>query len=193
MKVTATLFLVLVTAVFSQAFAQSHSKYVGQDQRAIKSLSAKDVAELRRGGGWGFAKTAELNGIPGPLHLLEMTGPIALTSDQVAQITAVYDRMRSKAKTLGQRFIELEQTLDRDFRNGTISNVSLPTRLQSIAEVRAKLRGVHLEAHLKVRPLLSAHQVSRYNQLRGYSNPKPCASPPKGHDIALWREHNSCE
>jgi hypothetical protein len=46
--------------------------YAGQDARDIKSLSAEDIAELRRGGGWGFAKSAELNGMPGPAHLLEL-------------------------------------------------------------------------------------------------------------------------
>ncbi len=166
---------------------------MGQEQRTIKSLSANDIAELRRGDGWGFAKIAELNGIPGPLHVLEMKGQIALTTEQVVQITAVYDWMGAKAKALGQRFIELEQTLDRDFRNGSISTEILPTQLKSIAGVRAKLRGVHLGAHLKVRPLLSVHQVARYNRLRGYSTLNPCASPPMGHDITMWRKHNGCE
>lgn len=32
------------------------SKYAGQVTRAIKSLSEDDIAELRRGGGWGLAK-----------------------------------------------------------------------------------------------------------------------------------------
>ncbi len=37
------------------------SKYIGQENRAIKSLSSEDIAELERGGGWGLAKAAELN------------------------------------------------------------------------------------------------------------------------------------
>ena len=46
--------------------------YAGLEARAIKSLSAADVQELRRGGGWGLALPAELNGVPGPAHLLEL-------------------------------------------------------------------------------------------------------------------------
>ena len=55
------------------------SKYGGQKGRAIKSLSADDIAELQRGGGWGLAKAAELNGVPGPAHLLEMKNEVPLT------------------------------------------------------------------------------------------------------------------
>tara|TARA_B100000459_G_C8427508_1_gene135893 strand:- start:202 stop:432 length:231 start_codon:yes stop_codon:yes gene_type:complete len=48
------------------------SKYAGQEQRAIKSLSADDIAELQRGIGWGLATAAELNSVPRPIHLLEL-------------------------------------------------------------------------------------------------------------------------
>src|SRR4051812_39523929 len=64
--------------------------YAGQDARDIKSLSAEDIAELRRGGGWGFAKAAELNGMPGPAHLLELKDQIGLTPDQVAAVQAIF-------------------------------------------------------------------------------------------------------
>lgn len=193
MQSTTALVIVLTMVVSSQAFAQSHSKYVGQEQRTIKSLSPKDIAELQRGGGWGFAKIAELNGIPGPLHLLELKDQIALTAKQVARISAIYKHMQTEARTLGRHFIGLERALDRDFRNGSISEASLTTKLERIATVRAKLRGVHLNAHLEVRPLLSGHQIASYNRLRGYSRSDPCKSPPKGHDINMWRKHNGCQ
>ena len=48
------------------------SPYAGQESRRIKSLSEQDIAELRAGRGWGLAKAAELNGMPGPAHLLEL-------------------------------------------------------------------------------------------------------------------------
>ena len=62
--------------------AETHpSPYVGQDTRPIKSLSADDILELRRGGGWGLAKAAELNGMPGPAHLLELKDEIPLSPE----------------------------------------------------------------------------------------------------------------
>ena len=36
-----------------------HAPHAGQQQRVIKSLSADDIAEIERGGGWGLAKAAE--------------------------------------------------------------------------------------------------------------------------------------
>lgn len=66
---------ILIAAFAAQAAETNHSrasKYAGQQKRLIKSLSPGDIAELRRGGGWGLAKAAELNGLPGPAHLLDM-------------------------------------------------------------------------------------------------------------------------
>lgn len=50
------------------------SPYTGMQDRAIKSLSDADIRELRRGGGWGHALPAEINGMPGPAHLLATHG-----------------------------------------------------------------------------------------------------------------------
>ncbi|MCP4935580.1 MAG: hypothetical protein GY927_15590, partial [bacterium] len=62
------------------------SKYAGQEKRMIKSLSADDIAELQKGAGWGLAKAAELNGVPGPAHLLELKHEIVLTPEQIEKI-----------------------------------------------------------------------------------------------------------
>jgi hypothetical protein len=51
---------------------------------------------------------------------------------------------------------------------------------------------VHLSRHLQTPPLLTPHQIARYNQLRGYTS-DPCASVPEGHDAEMWRKHNGCE
>lgn len=177
----------------SSALAQVQSKYVGEEQRAIKSLSAHDVAELMKGAGWGFAKAAELNGIPGPAHVLELKNKIQLSRDQVKRITAIHSSMRARAIKLGKRFVHLEQTLDNHFRTHSISQPTLGKLLKQIATVRAELRRTHLMAHLHVRPILSSQQVSDYNRLRGYTNSDPCASPPKGHDVEMWRKHNGCK
>lgn len=154
------------------ALAQSgnghHSHYAGENRRPIKSLSAEDLAELRHGGGWGLAKAAELNGVPGPAHLLELAGKIGLSSDQVERITAIHDHMRSRAKAEGERLIALEERLDRHFRERTISDAILRELLSEIAAVRADLRYVHLAAHLETPAILTGEQMARYNALRGY-------------------------
>jgi hypothetical protein len=52
-------------------------------ERAIKSLSDADIKALRRGEGWGLALPAELNGMPGPAHLLELKDQIPLSQYQI--------------------------------------------------------------------------------------------------------------
>ena len=48
------------------------SPYAGQEAREIPTLSEEDIRQLQDGEGWGLAKAAELNGVPGPAHLLEI-------------------------------------------------------------------------------------------------------------------------
>lgn len=169
------------------------TKYAGQEGRAIKSLSQEDIDELRRGGGWGLAKAAELNGISGPAHLLEMKDELSLSSDQVSKITAVFEAMRARAVSLGERLIDLERDLEARFRNRTITDDLLRFSLTEISDVRAQLRYTHLSAHLKTPDILSEAQIQRYNALRGYDVNDPCRNMPTGHDPEMWRKHNGCK
>lgn len=169
-----------------------NAPYAGQERRAIKSLSDKDIAELRRGGGWGLAKAAELNGLPGPLHLLELGDEIALTPEQIDAIDHVFQEMRTDAIDEGERLILREQALENAFRDRVVTDGKLRKMLGAIEESRGKLRYIHLAAHLKTPDILTAEQIDRYNTLRGY-DADPCKDIPEGHDPAMWREHNGCE
>ena len=151
-----------------QAAHGQHSPYAGEESRAVKSLSPEDIAELRRGGGWGLAKTAELNGMPGPLHLLELKDQIPLTPEQVEAITTIDERMRAKAIAEGERFLAGEKALEKAFRAGTVTEESLREMLGDIERSRARLRFIHLVAHLGTPELLTDEQIARYNALRGY-------------------------
>ncbi len=187
--------VVIVTSLATGSAAQAPaatSLYAGQENRPIKSLSAEDLAELRRGGGWGLARAAELNGMPGPAHLLELKNQIPLTADQIMAISAIFEGMRTTAIAEGERLISGEEALETAFRNGSITNKSLQELLSDIGQARIALRYVHLAAHLKTLPLLTHDQIARYNVLRGYSD-DPCANPPKGHDVNMWRKHNGCD
>ena len=50
--------------------------YAGQQVRTIKALSDDDIAALRKGEGMGMARAAELNGYPGPKHVLDSPGSL---------------------------------------------------------------------------------------------------------------------
>lgn len=169
------------------------SNYTGQETRSIKSLSDDDIKQLQRGQGWGLAKAAELNGLPGPAHILQMKQEISLTGEQQAKIQAMFDDMKAKAIPLGKRLIKLEKKLNDEFANNIITDVSLRRQLDGIYKVLAELRYVHLAAHLETPKVLTAHQIKEYNRLRGYKNSDPCNNIPKGHDAQMWKQHNGCQ
>ncbi len=180
------------------AFAQDHghgdgnAPYAGFETREIKSLSEQDIEELRRGGGWGLALPAELNGRPGPAHLLELQEELGLSADQVEAISATYNEMRTAAIQAGERFIAAEAALSDAFAGSELSEEALRKLLAEAAEARADLRFIHLSQHLSTHKLVSDSQIQRYNVLRGYSD-DPCASVPEGHDPNMWRRHNGCD
>jgi hypothetical protein len=169
------------------------SKYSGQENRQIKSLSPKDIEELKQVGGWGLAKAAELTGVLGPAHLLEMKDEIPLSDVQVSAITQLFNQMKSQAIQQGERLIALEGELERHFQDRTITTEILRASLDGIADARKELRYIHLATHLKTPEVLSEDQIRRYNTLRGYSDPDPCANIPAGHKAEMWRKHNGCE
>ena len=196
MKFALYLLPVLMFAVTAQASEGSHSKvskYAGEEKRSIKSLSPDDIAELKRGGGWGLAKAAELNGVPGPAHLLEMKDKIPLSDDQVLAIEKTYKQMKAQAIKQGERLIALEQKLELLFRSGSVTQDVLRSSLNKIAKARMELRFTHLATHLKTPKIMSKDQIRKYNELRGYSNPNPCANIPEGHNSKMWRKHNGCQ
>lgn len=166
--VVASAILFSCLALSSRAADFVPSPYASEESRAVKSLSAEDIAELRRGGGWGLARAAELNGMPGPIHLLELKDDIPLTREQVSAITTVYERMREAAIAEGEHFIAAERALDDAFRAGTVTEESLRTLLAEVARSRARLRFIHLSAHLETPALLTHDQIARYDALRGY-------------------------
>ena len=88
MNITASIILLLLIVLPVSVFSSDQyykSKYAGEEKREIKSLSAADIDELKNGKGWGLAKAAELNGVPGPVHLLEMKNEIHLTPEQTSR------------------------------------------------------------------------------------------------------------
>lgn len=184
--------LVLAIPVSAVAQHQGHSPYAGIEGREIKSLSAEDVEDLRVGRGWGLALAAELNGVPGPAHLLELKDGIGLSPDQVLTIEAIFAAMQAEAQAAGERLIAAEAAIEAAFRAGDLTPEALRTLIDAAAEARANLRFIHLSRHLETPPLLTVEQIARYNELRGYDGADPCDAVPEGHDTEMWRRHNDC-
>ena len=135
------------------------------------ALSDEDIAALRKGEGMGMAKAAELNGYPGPVHVMGLATQLGLTRISSEQVTAVFERMSATAKPLGGELIAREQVLDQLFATGEITPDRLAIETAAIGELNGRLRSVHLAAHLETRALLHPDQIALYRHLRGYGDP----------------------
>jgi Spy/CpxP family protein refolding chaperone len=183
--VTQLLLALALIAFPGVAFAQAHQPYVGLERRAVKALGDDEIADLRAGRGMGLALAAELNGYPGPRHVLEHADALALTPEQRQRTQALHDAMQQEAIALGEQLIAREAHLDRLFAERTIDEASLAAATRDIGLTHASLRGTHLKYHLAMMQVLSADQVSRYGALRGYVKEGGGA-----HDPALRRQHS---
>src|SRR5215469_1083860 len=90
------------------ASAQTHQPYAGLDSRPIKALSDQQLADLRAGRGMGLALPAELNGYPGPVHVLELAHQLGLDAEQKARMSELFAEMKAEAVPLGERLISQE-------------------------------------------------------------------------------------
>ena len=140
--------------------------YAGLDQREIKSLAPDRIKGLRAGDGLGYALSAELNDVPGPLHALELD--LGLTDEQRAAIVAVQTEMRTEAKRHGEALIEAERALDTAFAARTATPEEIERLTVEAAAIEARLRATHLVAHLATDPILTPEQREAYAAARGY-------------------------
>jgi hypothetical protein len=165
-----TVWLVAVFAGFSSsALAQSAQPYSGMQSRPIKALSDQQVADLRAGRGMGLALAAELNGYPGPSHLVELSYQLGLTSEQLSKLKGMFDAMKAETIPIGENLVAQEEKLDRLFAENVISEQQqLKEATENIGETQARLRNAHLRFHLRARAILHPSQIRRYAELRGY-------------------------
>ena len=137
-------------------------------ERDIKALAPAEVEALLLGEGMGFALAAELNGYPGPKHVLELADSLALTAPQREAVHALMEEMGAQARRLGAELVAAERALDRSFAERSVQPAGLREAALAIAARRGDLRAVHLSAHLGTSEILTAHQRQLYRQLRGY-------------------------
>jgi Spy/CpxP family protein refolding chaperone len=162
-----------------QHFQPTATSYAGFEKREIKALSEQQAADLKAGQGMSLALAAELNGYPGPVHVLELTDSLGLSSQQRTRIQELYEAMRAETIPLGERLIDQEAELDRLFAGRQVTPSNLAAATDTIGQTQGTLRAAHLKYHLTTAALLTAEQIRRYNELRGYGS--PCVQGPAGH------------
>lgn len=158
-------------ALAAPAAAQHHG-YAGQETRSIKALSNEEMNQYLSGAGMGYAKAAELNNYPGPMHVLELADKLGLTAEQRTATAKLMKAHKAEARALGARVVEAERALDDLFRSGKASEGTLAQAVARAAAVQGEYRLAHLETHRRMRALLSHEQVARYDELRGYARRK---------------------
>lgn len=161
---------IVLALVASNAFANQATPYAGEEQRAIKALSADEIQSYLNGKGAGLAKAAELNHYPGPAHVLELADKLELSAQQKTRTEAIFKTMQADAIRWGKALIDKEQELDRRFASTAITPEELRSLLEQIGKLQAEVRRAHLHAHLQQRAVLSGEQVAKYDSLRGYGS-----------------------
>ncbi len=168
--------MVLVASLWTLPLAAQHADHAGHATYADlepaegTALTSEQVAALRAGEGMGLALPAELNGYPGPLHVLELADRLQLTPEQHRDVQAVREKMLTEARRLGEEIIGMERHLAGIFRSGDADAAAVHRITRHLGETRGALQAVHLEAHLATLRLLEPGQVEAYQVARGYTS-----------------------
>ena len=158
----------LLILLSSAAYAQ-HAPYAGQQERDLKALSPQEVQQYLAGAGMGYAKPAELNSFPGPMHALELADKLSLTAEQRAATQRLMDEHKAEARAIGAKLVNAERSLEALFKSGQVESRKLAQAVSEAAALQGQYRLSHLETHRRMRALLTDAQVKRYDELRGYA------------------------
>jgi Spy/CpxP family protein refolding chaperone len=129
-------------------------------------LSPQQVEGLLNGRGMGLSMPAEMNGKPGPLHVLELADALDLTEAQRRVAMDLVAAMKAEAIPLGQEVVAKEARLDAAF---AADGAGGETLVSEIAALQGRLRWVHLKTHLAMAAVLSPEQAARYSRLRHHT------------------------
>jgi len=154
--------------ILAATAASAQTPYAGMQARAVKALSEQQVADLRDGRGMGLALAAELNGYPGPSHVLELADKLELSADQRAGVQRLFDAMKAEAMPLGTKLIAQEADLDKQFADRSVTPDSLKATTAAVAATQGMLLETHLKYHLATGSILTPSQMTKYAELRGY-------------------------
>ena len=114
----------------------------------------------------GLALAAELNGYPGPAHVLEMGDQLGLSGDQRDHMRRLFAAMQAEAIPLGERLISEEVIWMGCSRHENVTPEALADATKAIGRTQRSLREAHLKYHLATVAVLMPDQVARYNALR---------------------------
>lgn len=161
-----TLLLVSSLAVLAGALVGDTVQAQASEHRHAAPAGQDENIELLSGAGLGQSRVADDHGHPGPRHTLDLAGELLLTPQQRASIETIQAGMKRDAVQLGQAIIAAELQLAALFAKSRATEAAVQAQVEAIAALRAKLRVIHLHAHLRTSAELTAARRARYAQLR---------------------------
>lgn len=159
--------MLLGAAAAAQANPQP---YAGQQARAIKALPDDEAKALLAGAGLGYAKAAELNRYPGPMHTLELADKLGLSADVTARMNALMISHKADASKIGAEIVALERELDTLYAERRATKDTVEALSAKLGLAYGRYRAAHLTTHIEATRLLTPEQIARYDVLRGYGN-----------------------
>lgn len=129
-----------------------------------------DKDSLLKGLGMGLATIADVNNYPGPKHVINLKTELGLTRDQLKKTEALDKVVSSSAIAKGEEVVQAEEELFKLFEAGTVSEKALRSKLEQIGNLRSDLRFIHLQAHLRMKQILTPDQIKHYSEIRGREN-----------------------
>lgn len=144
------------------------SPYVGFETREVKTMPPERQEGLRRGASLGYGLAAELNGYPSPVQVVELADQLGLDAEQKTRVRAIADKLRKDAIAAGEALLAAEAHIDRLFQLKQVSPDRIEAQTAVAAGQEARLRAIHLNAHLATRELLNPEQIESYQRLKVY-------------------------
>jgi hypothetical protein len=179
----APLAVALGFAALASADGTPHAgPYAGMEARAIKALSEAQLADLEAGRGMGLALAAELNGYPGPAHVLELADALHLTAEQRGRTEILFAEMKEEAIARGAAVLRGEAALDRAFAGHSVNPAALRAQLIELGTAHGELRNTHLKYHIAMLDVMAGDQIAAYRRLRWYSEMPAPATGDHGGD-----------
>jgi Spy/CpxP family protein refolding chaperone len=99
---------------------------------------------------------------------LELAKQLQLSDAQKRRTEEIRAAMLKDATSLGKSIVEKERELDALFSGGKIDEPGLRASVAEISRLQGALRIAHLRAHLELKRILTAGQIKKYDELRGY-------------------------
>ena len=134
----------------------------------MKALSDQQIADLKAGRGMGLALAAELNGYPGPMHVLELATPLGAERRPAREGGGVVRRHEAGSGAARRTADRCRDRARPAIRRQDDHASSLGEATRDIASLQGELRLAHLKYHLATLELLTPEQAARYSSLRGY-------------------------